>query len=33
MYASAIRLSARFAKDMSDFWDVDARSVFAEEKV
>ncbi len=33
MYASAIRLSARFTRDMSDFWDIDARTVFAEEKV
>ncbi|TGR60396.1 5-oxoprolinase, partial [Mesorhizobium sp. M2D.F.Ca.ET.223.01.1.1] len=26
MYASAIKLSSRFAKDFSTFWDVDAKS-------
>ena len=31
MYASAIKLSPRFAKDFSDFWNVDAKSVFARE--
>ncbi|MER8826786.1 hydantoinase B/oxoprolinase family protein [Mesorhizobium sp. M0938] len=29
MYASAIKLSSRFTKDFSDFWHVDARSIFA----
>ena len=28
MYASAIKLSSRFTKDFSDFWNVDARSIF-----
>ena len=28
MYASAIKLSPRFTKDFSDFWNVDAKSVF-----
>ena len=31
MYASAIRLSPRFARDFSDFWNVDARSTFGVE--
>ena len=31
MYASAIKLSPRFTKDFSDFWNVDAKSVFARE--
>ena len=29
MYASAIKLSSRFTRDFSDFWNVDAKSVFA----
>jgi len=28
MYASAIKLSSRFSKDFSDFWNVDAKSIF-----
>ncbi|MER8657061.1 hydantoinase B/oxoprolinase family protein [Mesorhizobium sp. M0847] len=28
MYASAIKLSSRFTRDFSDFWTVDARSIF-----
>ena len=28
MYASAIKLSPRFTKDFSDFWNVDAKSIF-----
>ena len=28
MYASAIKLSSRFTKDFSDFWNVDAKSIF-----
>jgi acetone carboxylase, alpha subunit len=28
MYASAIKLSSRFTREFSDFWNVDARSIF-----
>jgi acetone carboxylase alpha subunit len=28
MYASAIKLSSRFTKDFSEFWTVDAKSIF-----
>ncbi|RUY92530.1 5-oxoprolinase, partial [Mesorhizobium sp. M7A.F.Ca.CA.003.01.2.1] len=28
MYASAIKLSSRFTKEFSDFWNVDAKSIF-----
>ncbi|TIX37191.1 MAG: 5-oxoprolinase, partial [Mesorhizobium sp.] len=31
MYASAIKLSARFTRDFSTFWDVDAQSTFGVE--
>jgi acetone carboxylase alpha subunit len=31
MYASAMRLSPRFARHFGDFWDVDAKTVFAVE--
>jgi acetone carboxylase alpha subunit len=31
MYASAIKLSPRFTKDFSDFWQVDAKAAFGVE--
>ena len=32
MYASAIKLSSRFTRDFSDFWNVDAKSIFTAEQ-
>jgi acetone carboxylase alpha subunit len=31
MYASAMKLSQRFTKDFSDFWNVDGKSAFSVE--